>query len=104
MEKDEIAHVEEAESGNNDTVQEDGPDANMNLQAYLALAVCTCIDEGLLLQTLMDHVGRVLAVCGLRTNITHAVHDRLLHQCRLGSGSELHLDQCVLECRSVRYG
>lgn len=42
MEKDEIAHVEEAESGNSVAVQEDGPDANMNLQAYLALAVCTC--------------------------------------------------------------
>lgn len=39
MEKDEIAHVEEAESGNSVAIQEDELDAKMNLQAYLALAV-----------------------------------------------------------------
>ncbi|KAF2159259.1 hypothetical protein M409DRAFT_71149 [Zasmidium cellare ATCC 36951] len=38
MEKDEIVHVEKAESGDSVAVQDDEPDARMNLQAYLALA------------------------------------------------------------------
>lgn len=40
MEKDEIVHVEKAESGDSVVVRGDEPDAKMNLQAYLALAVC----------------------------------------------------------------
>lgn len=40
MEKEETVNIEKAESGDSVPVQEEEPEATMNLQAYLALAVC----------------------------------------------------------------
>ena len=101
MEKEKDIETEDAISDHGKGEEQDtDQDDRMNLQAYLAIAVCiagTCRSSMLTILGPCDPVHR------LHQHIANAKHSVELYRSRPGSRSQLHLDHCVVDGMCVSH-